>query len=69
MIRIGRPGTATGSSIYRSLPNCWGAKPVRSELTYLLVSPDKEYTGQSQDVAWEQYYARRVIDHFASQKQ
>jgi hypothetical protein len=42
---------------------------VRSELTYLLVSLDKEYTGQSQDVAWEQYYARGVVNHFASQKQ
>jgi len=46
------------------LPALLGAKPVRSELTYLLVSLDKEYTAGDPDVPWESYYARRILDHF-----
>jgi hypothetical protein len=42
-----------------------GSKPVRSEVTYLLVALDKEYSGQSPDEPWERYYARRFVDHFA----
>jgi hypothetical protein len=42
-----------------------GAKPVRSELTYLLVSLDKQYTAGHPDESWESYYARRIIDHFS----
>jgi hypothetical protein len=42
-----------------------GSKPVRSEVTYLLVALDKEYSRQSPDEPWERYYARRFLDHFA----
>ncbi|HEV2922531.1 MAG TPA: hypothetical protein VGW98_00720 [Solirubrobacteraceae bacterium] len=45
-----------------------GSKPVRSEVTYLLVALDMDYSGQSPDEPWEQYYARRFVDHFASRQ-
>ena len=47
------------------LPELLGSKPVRSEVTYLLVALDKDYSGQSADEPWERYYARRFLDHFA----
>jgi len=46
------------------LPTVLGAKPVRSELVYLLVSLDKEYTAQNPAEPWEPYYARRVLEYF-----
>jgi hypothetical protein len=42
-----------------------GAKPVRSELTYMLVTLDKDYTRESPADRWEDYYARRLVEHFA----
>jgi hypothetical protein len=44
-----------------------GVKPVRSELTYLLVSLDKEYTANQPGEPWETYYARRILGHFSAQ--
>ena len=46
------------------LPDLLGTTPVRSELVYMLVALDKEYTGAAQKAAWEDFYARRLIDHF-----
>jgi hypothetical protein len=46
------------------LPDLLGAKPVRSELIYLLVSLDKQYTAENPAEPWEMYYARRIADHF-----
>lgn len=46
------------------LPALLGAKPVRSELVYLLVSLGKEYTARSPEQPWEDYYASRVLGHF-----
>ena len=48
------------------LPDLLGAKPVRSELIYLLVSLDKQYSAASQDEPWESYYAQRIVSHFGS---
>lgn len=48
------------------LPASLGAKPVRSELTYLLVSLDKQYTADGPAEPWEDYYAQRIADHFRS---
>ena len=48
------------------LPSLLGTKPVRSELTYLLVSLDKDYTASQPAEPWEVYYAKRIFDHFAS---
>ena len=39
-------------------------KPVRSELTYLLVSLDKEYTAGHPGQPWEAYDAQRIVGHF-----
>jgi hypothetical protein len=48
------------------LPSLLGTKPVRSELTYLLVSLDKDYTASQSGEPWQTYYARRIFDHFNS---
>jgi hypothetical protein len=48
------------------LPAVLGRKPVRSELTYLLVSLDKQFTAEHPAEPWEGYYAQRIIDHFRS---
>ena len=41
-----------------------GTKPVRSELIYLLVSLDKQYTAGASGEPWELYYARQILSHF-----
>src|SRR5262250_2155352 len=46
------------------LPDVLGVKPVRSELTYLLVSLDKQYSSEQPAEPWEDYYAKRIADHF-----
>jgi hypothetical protein len=46
------------------LPDVLGLKPVRSELTYLLVSLDKQYIAEQPAKSWEDYYAQRIADHF-----
>ena len=48
------------------LPDLLGARPVRSELTYLLVSLDKDYTASQPSETWETYYAQRILAHFSS---
>ena len=48
------------------LPDLLGGTPVRSELVYMLVRLDKEYTEQQPDEAWEDYYARALLGHFGS---
>jgi hypothetical protein len=47
------------------LPELLGAKVVRSELTYLLVRLDKEYTERRPGEPWEDYYARELVGHFS----
>ena len=46
------------------LPDLLKEKPVRSELIYLLVSLDKQYTEQAPGEPWETYYAGRILRHF-----
>ena len=46
------------------LPALLGTKPVRSELIYMLVSLDKQYTAEDPDESWERFYARQLVDHF-----
>jgi len=48
------------------LPDLLGTKPVRSELTYMLVKLDNDYTAESPGERWEDYYAARLVEHFAS---
>jgi hypothetical protein len=48
------------------LPELLGAKVVRSELTWLLVRLDKEYTEHRSDQRWEDYYAQELVRHFSA---
>jgi hypothetical protein len=48
------------------LPEELGTTPVRSELVYLLVLLDKQYTTGSPDQPWESFYATRLVQHFAA---
>jgi hypothetical protein len=47
------------------LPQFLGSEPVRSELVYILVQLDKDYGTENPKESWEQYYASRILDHFA----
>jgi hypothetical protein len=47
------------------LPAVLGGTPVRSELVYLLVLLDKDYTKARPDQPWESVYAGRIVEHFA----
>jgi hypothetical protein len=51
---------------HSELPGILQAKPVRSELVWLLVGLDNEYTRQSPQVPWPRWYAQRIIGHFGS---
>jgi hypothetical protein len=46
------------------LPELLGGRVVRSELTYMLVRLDKEYTERRIAERWEDYYARELVGHF-----
>ena len=46
------------------LPELLGMTPIRSELVYMLVRLDKEYTSTAQRAAWEDYYARHLVEYF-----
>lgn len=46
------------------LPDLLDGRPIRSELVYMLVKLDKEYTGDAPDERWQDYYAPRLIEHF-----
>ncbi len=48
------------------LPELLATKPVRSELTHLLVSLDKQYVREAPADPWEDYYSRGLVDYFAS---
>ena len=47
------------------LPDILAKRPVRSELVYMLVRLDKEYTESGSTEPWPDYYAVRLIDHFS----
>ena len=49
-----------------SIGELLGVQPVRSELTYVLVGLDKEYTRESPAEKWEDFYAARLAEHFAT---
>ena len=48
------------------LPELLGGDVVRSELTYMLVRLDKEYTAAGSDEAWEDSYARELVKYFGA---
>jgi hypothetical protein len=45
------------------LPQLLEAAPVRSELVYLLVKLDKDYTRENPSEPWERYYASHIAQH------
>jgi hypothetical protein len=47
------------------LPDFLGVKPVRSELTYMLVRLNREYVEQRPEESWQDYYAQALVQHFA----
>ena len=47
------------------LPQILGRVPVRSELTWLLVQLDRDYTAQAPEDRWEDWYAERLLAHFS----
>lgn len=51
------------------LPEVLGTRPVRSELTYLLVKLDKDYTEHHPADSWEEYYAGVLVEHFDGRSQ
>jgi len=46
------------------LPTVLDVTPIRSELIYLLVSLNKQYTAVQSGEPWESYYARWILNHF-----
>jgi hypothetical protein len=49
------------------LPQILGGAPVRSELVYLLVTLDKEYTKASPGLAWPAWYAERIVERLSTE--
>ena len=49
---------------HSELPALLGVAPVRSELVYMLVALDKEYTRDQPSEPWPDYYASRLTAHF-----
>ncbi|HEX4671316.1 MAG TPA: hypothetical protein VH279_03555 [Solirubrobacteraceae bacterium] len=44
------------------LPQILGGAPVRSELVWLLVQLDKDYSAAQPDVPWPQFYSQRIVE-------
>ncbi len=42
-----------------------GTKPVRSELTYMLVRCDREFTENDPGGRWEDHYAAALVERFS----
>ncbi len=50
------------------LPELLGAQLVRSELTYVLFGLDVEFPRTAPSERWEDFYARRLVEHFAANR-
>jgi hypothetical protein len=48
------------------LPQILGTTPIRSELVWLLVNLDKDYTTASPGTAWPTWYAERIVERYAA---
>lgn len=51
---------------HSELPGILGRSPVRSELVWLLVQADKDYTSNPPPQPWPDWYAQRVLAHFGA---
>ena len=47
------------------LPEQLGSAPVRSHLVHALVQLDRDYTAESPDERWEDWYAARIATYLA----
>jgi hypothetical protein len=48
------------------LPDLLGSRPVRSHLVHALVQLDRDYTAESPDERWEDWYATRLGERLRS---
>ena len=48
------------------LPGLLGRAPVRSELVYLLVKLDRDFTATPRDNGWEAFYALEILREFGA---
>jgi hypothetical protein len=51
---------------HSEIPEVLGVRLVPSELTWLLVQLDKDYSEAKSDERWEDWYAPRFVAHFVS---
>jgi hypothetical protein len=51
---------------HSELADVVGLRPVPSELTWLLVQLDKDYSDAEPGERWEDWYAPRIVAHFTS---
>jgi hypothetical protein len=65
--RTGRRGYADWLRDLSELPQILGVAPVRSELVWLLATLDKDHTKAGSSTPWPQWYAERMLEHFATQ--
>jgi hypothetical protein len=49
---------------HSELPELLEVKPVRSELVYMLVRLDREFTAEQPEEKFEDWYAPRLAEHF-----
>jgi hypothetical protein len=48
------------------LPQILGSRPVRSELVWLLVTLDKDFTRADTNEPWPRWYAQRILERLGS---
>ena len=48
------------------MPEILGTRPVRSELVFMLVKLDKEFTSQGERGRWEDHYAAELERYFSA---
>ena len=51
------------------LPQLLGVTPVRSELVWMLVSLDREFTATNPGVPWPQWYAERILAQLGAESE
>ncbi len=51
---------------HSELPQLLGTTPVRSHLVSELVQLDRDYTSESREERWEDWYAARLIERFSA---
>ena len=49
---------------HSELPQLLGGAPVRSHLVHELVQLDRDYTAESREERWEDWYAERLLKQF-----